>query len=162
MAAGKQRRWDMISSHSSVGVIIYHTQLDALLVVRQFRPAVSPPLHCPAMCPLPVAPCPYPPAHTTFTTPHTIHTPSLLFLSHLLCLSASSETVRIRECLQFGCYTGTVKYYKANLDAIYAAAHVHAVSAAHVTAADGYDNQHQQSLATNTCLASVMSNLSSR
>lgn len=41
MAAGKQRRWDMISSHSSVGVIIYHTELDALLVVRQFRPPVS-------------------------------------------------------------------------------------------------------------------------
>ena len=39
--AGKQRRWDMISSHSSVGVIIYHTELDALLVVRQFRPPVS-------------------------------------------------------------------------------------------------------------------------
>ncbi len=31
----------MISSHSSVGVIIYHTQLDALIVVRQFRPPVS-------------------------------------------------------------------------------------------------------------------------
>jgi len=39
--AGKQRRWDMISSHSSVGVIIYHTELDALVVVRQFRPPVS-------------------------------------------------------------------------------------------------------------------------
>ena len=40
-AAGKRRRWDMISSHSSVGVIIYHTELDALIVVRQFRPPVS-------------------------------------------------------------------------------------------------------------------------
>lgn len=39
--AGKQRRWDMISSHSSVGVIIYHTGLDALIVVRQFRPPVT-------------------------------------------------------------------------------------------------------------------------
>lgn len=39
--AGKRRRWDMISSHSSVGVIIYHTELDALIVVRQFRPPVS-------------------------------------------------------------------------------------------------------------------------
>ena len=39
--AGKERRWDMISSHSSVGVVIYHTGLDALLIVRQFRPAVS-------------------------------------------------------------------------------------------------------------------------
>lgn len=41
MTAGKQRRWDMISSHSSVAVIIYHTERDALLVVRQFRPPVS-------------------------------------------------------------------------------------------------------------------------
>ena len=47
--AGKQRRWDMISSHSSVGVIIYHTHLDALLLVRQFRPAVSPSLPSPAI-----------------------------------------------------------------------------------------------------------------
>ena len=47
MAAGKQRRWDVVSSHSSVGVIIYHTQLEALLVVRQFRPAVSPPSSVP-------------------------------------------------------------------------------------------------------------------
>ena len=39
--AGQRRRWDMISSHSSVGVIIYHTELDALIVVRQFRPPVS-------------------------------------------------------------------------------------------------------------------------
>ena len=82
MAAGKQRRWDMISSHSSVGVIIYHTSLDALLVVRQFRPPVSsffscstrltcsyhlfdfslypwprPALPCPAL-PCPALPCP--------------------------------------------------------------------------------------------------------
>jgi hypothetical protein len=47
-AAGRQRRWDMVSSHSSVGIVLYHTSLDALLLVRQFRPAVSicrPPLH---------------------------------------------------------------------------------------------------------------------
>ena len=88
-------------------------------------------------------PCPYPSTHTTFTTPHTIHTPSPPCLSHLQCLFASSGTVRIHEGLQFGCYTGIFTYYKANLDAIYAAAHVHAVSAAYVTAGDGYDNQYQ-------------------
>ena len=31
----------MVKSHSSVGIVLYHAELDALLVVRQFRPAVS-------------------------------------------------------------------------------------------------------------------------
>ena len=39
--AGKQRRWDMVKAHSSVGIVLYHAGEDALLVVRQFRPAVS-------------------------------------------------------------------------------------------------------------------------
>ena len=35
----------MIQSHGSVGIIIYHTEQEAFLMVRQFRPAVSiPPL----------------------------------------------------------------------------------------------------------------------
>lgn len=63
MGAGKQRRWDMISSHSSVGVIIYHTHLDALLVVRQFRPAVRPSFSLPCYAPPACAPSAhYPPA----------------------------------------------------------------------------------------------------
>ncbi|CAL5228647.1 g11815 [Coccomyxa viridis] len=37
---GRQRRWDMVKSHSSVGIVLYHAEQDALLVVRQFRPAV--------------------------------------------------------------------------------------------------------------------------
>lgn len=37
---GKQRRWDMVASHPSVAVVLYHRGLDALLLVRQFRPAV--------------------------------------------------------------------------------------------------------------------------
>eukprot|EP00877_Chromochloris_zofingiensis_P010697 jgi/Chrzof1/5881/Cz16g19070.t1 len=37
---GRQRRWDIIKSHDSVGVVLYHTQLDAFIIVRQFRPAV--------------------------------------------------------------------------------------------------------------------------
>lgn len=30
----------MVSSHSSVGIVLYHRQLHSLLLVRQFRPAV--------------------------------------------------------------------------------------------------------------------------
>ncbi|KAK9829347.1 hypothetical protein WJX72_005307 [[Myrmecia] bisecta] len=37
---GKQLRWDVVQTHPSVGVLIYHTELKALLLVRQFRPAV--------------------------------------------------------------------------------------------------------------------------
>eukprot|EP00879_Flechtneria_rotunda_P028448 GHRR01030559.1.p1 GENE.GHRR01030559.1~~GHRR01030559.1.p1 ORF type:complete len:254 (+),score=69.74 GHRR01030559.1:160-921(+) len=37
---GKRRRWDIIQAHSSVAVVLYHKDLDAFLVVRQFRPAV--------------------------------------------------------------------------------------------------------------------------
>lgn len=37
---GKQRRWDVIEAHSSVAVVLYHRDLDAFLLVRQFRPAV--------------------------------------------------------------------------------------------------------------------------
>ncbi len=33
----------MVKSHSSVGIVLYHAEQDALLVVRQFRPAVSSP-----------------------------------------------------------------------------------------------------------------------
>ena len=31
----------MVKAHSSVGIVLYHAGEDALLVVRQFRPAVS-------------------------------------------------------------------------------------------------------------------------
>ncbi|GLI70761.1 hypothetical protein VaNZ11_015790 [Volvox africanus] len=37
---GKERRWDVVESHASVGVVLYHRDLDAFLIVRQFRPAV--------------------------------------------------------------------------------------------------------------------------
>ena len=37
---GKQRRWDAIKSHSSIGVVVYHKDLKQLLIVRQFRPPV--------------------------------------------------------------------------------------------------------------------------
>lgn len=37
---GKERRWDIVKSHASVGVVLYHRGRDAFIVVRQFRPAV--------------------------------------------------------------------------------------------------------------------------
>eukprot|EP00873_Tetraselmis_striata_P010683 jgi/Tetstr1/430947/TSEL_020703.t1 len=37
---GRERRWDIIKSMPSVGVVLYHTEWDAFLLVRQFRPAV--------------------------------------------------------------------------------------------------------------------------
>ncbi|GFR45003.1 hypothetical protein Agub_g6313 [Astrephomene gubernaculifera] len=37
---GKQRRWDVVEAHSSVGVVLYHRDLDSWILVRQFRPAV--------------------------------------------------------------------------------------------------------------------------
>lgn len=38
--AGKQRRWDAVQAHNSVAVALFHTQLQAFILVRQFRPAV--------------------------------------------------------------------------------------------------------------------------
>ena len=40
LASGKQRRWDAVESHSSVGVVIFHTGLRQFVLVRQFRPPV--------------------------------------------------------------------------------------------------------------------------
>ena len=37
---GNKRMWDFIQSHDSVAIILYHTQKDSLLFVKQFRPAV--------------------------------------------------------------------------------------------------------------------------
>ncbi|CAI7906043.1 unnamed protein product [Closterium sp. NIES-54] len=37
---GKDRRWDMVQSHPSVAVLLFHTELNLLLMVRQFRPTV--------------------------------------------------------------------------------------------------------------------------
>jgi UDP-sugar diphosphatase len=34
------KRWDMVVAHASVGIVIHHTDRDAVLLVRQFRPAV--------------------------------------------------------------------------------------------------------------------------
>lgn len=40
LRAGQKRRWDIVKSLPSVGIVLYHTELDAFLLVRQFRPAV--------------------------------------------------------------------------------------------------------------------------
>lgn len=37
---GKERRWDIVKAHASVGAVLYHSGLDAFILVRQFRPAV--------------------------------------------------------------------------------------------------------------------------
>ncbi|MDR0761498.1 MAG: NUDIX hydrolase [Campylobacteraceae bacterium] len=37
---GKQKRWDCIKTHDSVACILYHTEKKALILVKQFRPAV--------------------------------------------------------------------------------------------------------------------------
>lgn len=37
---------DMVATHPSVGIVIYHEDLDSLLIVRQFRPAVISDMSC--------------------------------------------------------------------------------------------------------------------
>eukprot|EP00899_Mesostigma_viride_P005785 jgi/Mesvir1/15207/Mv06439-RA.2 len=38
--AEMRRRWDMVISHPSVAILIYHKEMDAVVLVRQFRPSV--------------------------------------------------------------------------------------------------------------------------
>lgn len=42
---GRQRSWEAVKSHDSVAILLYHSEKDAFLVVKQFRPAVH--LHHP-------------------------------------------------------------------------------------------------------------------
>lgn len=37
---GKQKSWDIIKSHNSVSILLYHQDLESFIIVRQFRPAV--------------------------------------------------------------------------------------------------------------------------
>lgn len=37
---GKERKWDIIEAHDSVAILLYHTQKEAFIIVKQFRPAV--------------------------------------------------------------------------------------------------------------------------
>jgi len=37
---GKEKSWEVVEAHDSVAVLIYHTQHDVFVLVKQFRPAV--------------------------------------------------------------------------------------------------------------------------
>jgi UDP-sugar diphosphatase len=37
---GKRRDWEVVDTHDSVAVLIYHKERDAFVLVKQFRPAV--------------------------------------------------------------------------------------------------------------------------
>jgi len=37
---GIAKSWEIVKAHDSVAILIYHTQLDAFILVQQFRPAV--------------------------------------------------------------------------------------------------------------------------
>jgi len=37
---GKKRDWEVVEAHDSVAILLYHTQKDAFILVKQFRPAV--------------------------------------------------------------------------------------------------------------------------
>ena len=37
---GIEKRWEIVQAHDSVAVLIYHTQKEAFILVKQFRPAV--------------------------------------------------------------------------------------------------------------------------
>lgn len=37
---GKRREWEVVDTHDSVAVLIYHVEKDAFVLVKQFRPAV--------------------------------------------------------------------------------------------------------------------------
>jgi nudix-type nucleoside diphosphatase (YffH/AdpP family) len=64
---GKQRRWDVIEAHPSIGVILYHEDLDAFVIVRQFRPAVYSALLAGGANGANGADAPPPPLHAAFT-----------------------------------------------------------------------------------------------
>ncbi|RLA62532.1 MAG: NUDIX hydrolase [Epsilonproteobacteria bacterium] len=37
---GKNKSWEILQAHDSVAILIYHKELDAFVLVKQFRPAV--------------------------------------------------------------------------------------------------------------------------
>jgi UDP-sugar diphosphatase len=37
---GIEKTWEIVEAHDSVAILIYHTQKDAFILVKQFRPAV--------------------------------------------------------------------------------------------------------------------------
>jgi len=37
---GKQKSWEVVQTHDSVAILLYHKEEDAFVLVKQFRPAV--------------------------------------------------------------------------------------------------------------------------
>jgi len=37
---GKQKRWEIVQTHDSVAILLYHEEKEAFILVKQFRPAV--------------------------------------------------------------------------------------------------------------------------
>ncbi len=37
---GRKRRWDVVSSHDSVAILLYHKDRDSFVFVKQFRPSI--------------------------------------------------------------------------------------------------------------------------
>jgi len=37
---GKEKRWDIVDTHNSVAILIYHKELDSFIFVKQFRPSI--------------------------------------------------------------------------------------------------------------------------
>lgn len=40
MQNGIKKRWDIVQAHDSVAILLYHTQLDSFVFVKQFRPSI--------------------------------------------------------------------------------------------------------------------------
>jgi len=40
MQNGIEKRWDIVDSHDSVAILLYHEDLDAFVFVKQFRPSI--------------------------------------------------------------------------------------------------------------------------
>lgn len=37
---GVEKRWDIVDTHNSVAILIYHKELDSFIFVKQFRPSI--------------------------------------------------------------------------------------------------------------------------
>lgn len=37
---GKKKRWDIVDTHNSVAILLYHTEFDSFVFVKQFRPSI--------------------------------------------------------------------------------------------------------------------------
>lgn len=37
---GVEKRWDIVDTHDSVAILLYHTEIDSFVFVKQFRPSI--------------------------------------------------------------------------------------------------------------------------